>query len=152
MFLPVLVLVAQLFPISREFFICYTSAYRRCNWIIVFRYWEAVTVWKWGCRASPEQYKALALYRVGNTVILAQEAAGTHSQSDPWPFLKQNVITTDMSSTLCATECLSFLPALGFCLSSVVLEKLQQQFTPAEPSRLSSSAAYWPNSPVHNPT
>lgn len=65
-----------------------------------------------------------------------------HAPSDPRPSLKQNVITTDMSSTLSATETLSFLPALSCFPSSVVLERHQRQITPAERSSLSSSAAY----------
>lgn len=78
-----------------------------------------------------------------------------HAQSDPRLFPKQNVISTDMSSTLSATETLSILPALSCCPSSVVLEKHQQQINCAEPSSLSSSAAYLPNNPCkgsHNPT
>ncbi len=70
-----------------------------------------------------------------------------HAQSDPWPSLKQNVITSDMSSTLCATVSLSFLPALSCCPSPVILERHQQHFIPAEPSSLSSSAAHLPKSP-----
>lgn len=65
--------------------LCSTSAYSRCNWRelnLIFRYWQAVTVWKWGCSACLEQHKELALYSVGNTVILVQEAAGTRSV---WP-------------------------------------------------------------------
>lgn len=61
-----------------------------------------------------------------------------HAQSDPWPFLKQNVITTDMSSTLSATETLSSLPALSCCPSSVILEKhsLPLQSPPVCPAQL----------------
>lgn len=65
--------------------LCYTSAHSRCNWRepnLIFTYRQAVTVWKWGCSASLEQHKELALYSIGNTVILAQEAAGTRSV---WP-------------------------------------------------------------------
>lgn len=75
-----------------------------------------------GFGARPEAYKELAVDSGGNTVILAQEAAGARSV---WPLalLKQNVISTDTSSILCATASLSLLPALSCCPSPAVLEK-----------------------------
>ena len=63
-----------------------------------------------------------------------------HARPDPWPLLKQNVISPDMSSALCATASLSFLPALSCCPSPAILERHQRQITPAEPSSLSSWA------------
>lgn len=63
-----------------------------------------------------------------------------HAQSDLWPLLKQNVITTGMSSPLCGTVVLSVLPALSCCPSAEVLERHQQQIIPAEPSTLCSWA------------
>lgn len=128
--------------------ICYTSAYSRHN-----AYWIGVSniELQWQCESEAVEQARSNTRRWHCTVLGIQSVwrreLPAHAQSDLWPFLKQNVITTDMSSTLCATASLSFLPALSCCPSSVVLEKHQQQITPAEPSSLSSSAAYLPNSP-----
>lgn len=104
------------------------------NWII--RYWEAVTMRKLGLRSYIRSWYR-TVYRIQS---FWHRKLPAHARSDPWPLLKQNVISPDMSSTLCATVSLSFLPALSCCPSPVILERHQWQITPAEPSRLSSWA------------
>lgn len=71
--------------------------------------------------------------------------------SDPRLCPQQRVMTTDMSSTLSATEALSPLPALSCRPSRVGLKKLELQISPTEPESVLTILARGNHDPLTNP-
>lgn len=91
-----------------------------------------------------------AFHNGDNAGFLAQETAA-RAQSDPWLCPQQRVMTTDMSSTLCATETLSVLPALSCWPSRVSLKMLELQISPPEPESVLTIRAWGNHDPLTNP-
>lgn len=82
--------------------------------------------------------------------LLAQETVA-RALSDPRLCPQQRVMTTDMSSTLSATETLSLLPALSCRPSRVGLKKLELQISPTEPESVLTILARGNHDPLTNP-
>lgn len=123
---------------SRCYSTYYIGAYSRCIEGVTFSNIDKL----WQCESKAAEVAQSTTGENGIVQSVWCRKLAAHAQPDLWPFLKQNVITTDMSSTLCATASLFSRPALSCCPSSVVLERHQQQITRAEAPSLHRSAAY----------